>query len=509
MVKYINNSGKYSLLFSFLFAISYGLAPLYTSNQNTYFFHGLADAGKGFLELDWLAGTADPFPVFSFLINISFRIFPEWIFYLYHLSLLILYFNFLFRIILEVFPDVKGSRQRHILALILIIIHSALLGFLSLKIFNINLNQLFTYGLANQYVLGPGLQPSVFGVFLLASIYYFLREKYALGIVFMGITVYFHSSYLIISGLLILAVMLSQLTKKRNLKSAISIGLSAGFIILPLLLYIMYNFSPETPELTAKAQAILVNERIPHHASMSDWFNSIEVLKIVIIIISLFIIRRTKLFIILATIFIGSSILTLIQWFTGSNQLALLFPWRSSVILMTLGMGIIIGYFVTAIMKNIHLDKSRTIIAAAFGGMILLACSGTAFTINEFKDGNNEVELGVMQYVKEYKHRNDLYLIPPDLEKFRIHTGARTFVDAKTHPYKDVEFLEWYKRLKKVEKFYRMKDWSDFNIKDILEFNDKYGVTHFITEAGISVLDSGQSELEYSDDYFSLYRILP
>ena len=54
---------------AFVFAVIYAQSPLYTSNQNQYFIHGLASAGYGYLQQDWLANTLDPTPVFSFLVK--------------------------------------------------------------------------------------------------------------------------------------------------------------------------------------------------------------------------------------------------------------------------------------------------------------------------------------------------------------------------------------------------------------------------------------------------------
>src|SRR5205823_14298714 len=47
-------------LLAVAFAAAYGQAPLYYSNQNQYFLHGLAAAGEGYLSEDWLARTLDP-----------------------------------------------------------------------------------------------------------------------------------------------------------------------------------------------------------------------------------------------------------------------------------------------------------------------------------------------------------------------------------------------------------------------------------------------------------------
>ena len=51
------------LLVACVFSLAYGQAPLYYSNQNQYFLHGLAQAGVGHLHEDWLANTVDPTPV--------------------------------------------------------------------------------------------------------------------------------------------------------------------------------------------------------------------------------------------------------------------------------------------------------------------------------------------------------------------------------------------------------------------------------------------------------------
>jgi hypothetical protein len=40
-----------------LFGLIYAQSPLYTSNQNTYFLHGMAQAGFGQLSRDWTART--------------------------------------------------------------------------------------------------------------------------------------------------------------------------------------------------------------------------------------------------------------------------------------------------------------------------------------------------------------------------------------------------------------------------------------------------------------------
>src|SRR5437870_1835381 len=77
---------------AFLFSLACGQAPLYYSNQNQYCLHGLAAAGRGYLDEDWLAGTRDPVPVFSAVVAATYRLLPEATFHLYYALLLGVYF---------------------------------------------------------------------------------------------------------------------------------------------------------------------------------------------------------------------------------------------------------------------------------------------------------------------------------------------------------------------------------------------------------------------------------
>src|SRR5262245_26602648 len=73
---------------SAVFAAAYCQAPLYYSNQNQYFLHGLAQVEGPPLSKDWLAGTADPTPVFTALVALTARYLHPWAFHVYHALLL-------------------------------------------------------------------------------------------------------------------------------------------------------------------------------------------------------------------------------------------------------------------------------------------------------------------------------------------------------------------------------------------------------------------------------------
>src|SRR5207245_8743302 len=108
------------------FAVAHTQAPLYYSNQNQYFLHGLAEGGWGYLDRDWLANTADPTPVFSTMVAWTYRHVGEWPFQAVYFVMLMLYFVSLTRIV-EALPSPGSDRgvTATILALaLLIFIHS-------------------------------------------------------------------------------------------------------------------------------------------------------------------------------------------------------------------------------------------------------------------------------------------------------------------------------------------------------------------------------------------------
>src|SRR4051812_14856219 len=96
-----------------IFSLAYCQAPLYYSNQNQYFLHGLADGGFGYLDRDWLARTADSTPLFSLLVNATYRLLRPEAFYVYYALLQGTYFASL--VGLFAFLADKQLTPRHVL----------------------------------------------------------------------------------------------------------------------------------------------------------------------------------------------------------------------------------------------------------------------------------------------------------------------------------------------------------------------------------------------------------
>ncbi len=446
------------LAWSAVFALVYTQLPLFTSNQNQYFLHGLAQAGYGLLSKDWLAGTADPTPLFSALVNITDQIFrSEAPTYFYYALILGVYFYSLYGIADYLFTLRQSKIRSLVFIAAFMALHSTAFRFLLSRIWDGEAAYLFEGGVAQQQVLGQIFQPSVFGVFLLLSILFFLRGKKGLSILSLAVTVYFHSTYLLAGALLTIGYIAAIGWKERNWKSALGFGLLTLLAVAPILVYDTVNFGPSTLEIYSQAQQILAHYRIPQHAQISWWFRWTVIAKAGLLAAALLVVRKTRLFPVLAVTALGMLILTLVEWRTGSDTLALLFPWRISVILVPIASVALLAAGWTAIADRLpHLAETaaRAVPAACLAVIGLLMAAGIARFPLDQAAAASDPALSMMNFIRDNLAAGNVYFIPPRMESFRIETGAPVFVDLKSIPYRDADVVEWYRRLMLVNAFY-------------------------------------------------------
>jgi hypothetical protein len=544
------------LFWSILFGVAYTQAPLYYSNQNQYFLHGLAH-GLGNLNQDWLANTIDPTPVFSYVVGLTFhqqiqtpdlQYVHENLFYLYYILILGLYFHSLVGIGRFCEPALNGKPLARLGFITLFVaIHAGILRLASATLFGVDYPWYFQAGVAGQYVLGFGLQPSVFGVFLLASINAFLRNRPWLAATLACLAGIVHSTYLLGAAMLILAYQI-LLLKDKQIKKAILLGLWALVLVLPVVIYNAIAFAPTSPEIFAEAQRILAHFRIPHHAEVGRWLDGIAIAQVVWIVLSTLLIRKTKLCLIMIIVFALSLILTLIQVATDNDTLALLFPWRTSAVLVPLGTSIILARFVgclsvsrnsvvepeipltSPLARRLTLGQITcwTMLGVLFGG-------GLAISYFELGYPTNPDELPLLQYARSWAGNGQIYLLPVewprldtgkrgaastnftrapragesghlisiDLQRFRIFTRKRLFVDFKSIPYQDVEVVEWHRRLLWAHKLYADHDWND---KKTLESLRSNGINYVIS-TGKRPIAGPKWKKVYEDPKNPNYRI--
>ena len=114
--------------------------------------------------------------------------------------------------------------------------------------------------------------------------------------------------------------------KEHNLKRALLLGTASLLLVAPALIYTIFVFSDPLPKLAQEALDILVNFRNPQHALVSSWLNWTVLVQSLVLLIGLFIVRKTWLFTILLIVTSGMLILTIIQVVTANQWLALDFP---------------------------------------------------------------------------------------------------------------------------------------------------------------------------------------
>ena len=493
----------YGILIGLLFAITYTQSPLYTSNQNQYFLHGLARAGFGYLEHDWLANTLDPTPVFSGLVYLTYRLThtPQ-LFYLYYAILLGIYLWCLVGIFDLIF---KISQDRARLALFLalvFLVHSAALRYLLSRTLGDSWSYILEDGMASQRLLGPVFQPSTFGVLLVVSIYLFLKKRPILAVFAAALAAIVHPTYLLSAAALTIAYMIVQYSETRKWKGTLLTGSVALLAVLPILAYVYTSFGSAPLDSAARAQDILVNYRIPFHALIGRWFDLTSVVKLIILAAGLVVLWKTRLFWILMIPVIAGVLLTFIQVISRNNALALLFPWRVSTFLVPLATTALLAWLVIWLFRHWP-GLARHNLIFWISGLIILSVTmvGMIRIRLDFQRQASDPENGALAFAAANAAPGQYYLVPIDMQDFRLATGLPIYVEFKSIPYQDQDVLEWSRRIQVADLFYKRSEcgW--------VEKIASYGVTHVIVTPKMFHLKCSAWEELYQDPYYGVYRL--
>ncbi len=505
-----------------LFTLAYAQSPLYTSNQNQYFLHGLANAGFGHLSEDWLANTLDPTPVFSKLIEISWRVLLwQPIFYVYFGILAGIFLFSLLGIANLIWGLSKSRPQKWLYLTVLIALFSTGLRYLTVRFFGIDWEFLFDGGVAGQRLLGIVFQPSTFGVFLILSIYLFLRGKRGWAILCLLIATTFHPTYLLSAGVLTAVYMGITFWETRKVGHTLALGVGALIGVSPILWHTLTTFGGNnTPMITALARKILVEFRIPHHAIVTEWFDASVLVKLGFVGLALVILNfgkkqvtvtsevtvtpPAKLFHIILWPSLIAVSLTLVQVLTQNVLLALLFPWRLSTWLVPLSVGLIAGWAVYGCFERFQLARYSKWIITISGILVIIF---TAVGIAKFQISRQEKQAlddrGIMAYVAANKQPGEVYLIPLKMQDFRLEAGAPAYIEFKSIPYKDRDVLEWRRRVDLASKFY-----SRTRCKKIVELAETEGFSHAILSVDHETAQCKQTESLFQDEVYGVYRII-
>ena len=483
------------LLLGVLFVVYHPKAPLYTSNQNTKFLHGAGDAGYGFLENDWMANTLDPLPLFTALIKTLYFLNAIEITYVIFAVILLIYFYTLGKIAQYLFPGLTKTASILVYSVLFFLVYHPKIG------------------LAGQYLLGTYLQPCVFGVFFLLSIERYLNDHLKTASILLAVSAAFHPAYLPTVLIVQASYTIFPLIKdKQSAKKTIAPLLFFTLISAPFLIRHLILFEPTTAALHAEAMDILTNKRIPHHTNIHIWLNTESFLKMGVMLLSMFLIRKSKLLPIMASLYLVITLSGIFLYFFSNTMLAFTTPWRHSVFLAPLSICVLAGWAAQASNRLFEKQKKLLPIASAIIGILLMLLTVRNINkqVNAFEKYGNGTEMGAIRYASSHASSEDLYLVPPErnsvFNKFRLETGIPILANLKTHPYKDTEIIEWDTRCRKAQAFYGSTQLGE-RLQALDELIKTYPITHYIIDSTTAPTSGFPGRPVYRDAYYTILEI--
>ncbi|AMV27977.1 hypothetical protein VT84_26470 [Gemmata sp. SH-PL17] len=513
-----------AVLLAIAFAMAHTQSPLYYSNQNQYLLHGAVLGGHGHLAHDWLANTSDPTPLFSALVAGVYSVHP-WGLQPAYFVVLMAYFLAVRWLVAAVpgFPNTRTARITF--AALFTATHAAILRWLSVQAVGVDYPWYLQAGFAAQYLLGPGIQPSAFGVLLVFALAAFAHGRPVVACALAAVTCWFHSTYLLPAGLLVLGCVL-ELMRAGRTRTGIGAGIVALVLVVPVIVFTLWRFDPFGSN-ADRAMHILARVRIPHHCVPSRWFDVVAGVQLAWLMFGLLLARRMPFGRALVVAAIGGAFLTAAQLVLQKDSLALAFPWRISVLLVPVATAVIIARLVACVTPG---TRGAQI---AFAGLAGLVVGGVIVTVGGLGyRGADEHEL--YDFVRATAGPGDVYLIPTDfpkvgagrgavsntfappprakegtnqvpvdLQRFRLATGACLYVDFKSVPYAAAEVEEWARRMKFASALAAEGAWNAPGRHEQLKAER---ITHIVWPRA-KPLAAAYLEETHSDSAYTVYRV--
>jgi hypothetical protein len=250
--------------------------------------------------------------------------------------------------------------------------------------------------------------------------------------------------------------------------------------------------------------------RIPQHALVAQWLNWTVAVQCVFVLAALVVLRRKSLFPIFVILTGSTVLLTLVQVATGNMTLALLFPWRASILLVPLGVSVLLAQLVTRGMEAWQPAPRtrgwlRVLALIVIGGLMVMGV--IRFQI-ESADLQTDPANPMMAYVAAHKSLTDIYLTPAQLANFRLVTGAPVLADFDSIPYRDRDVMEWYQRLQWSSYFYESGQ-GDNPCQALKNTYTKYAVTYAVVERSDKSTVCQSLPVVYRDAIYSIYALTP
>jgi hypothetical protein len=192
---------------------------------------------------------------------------------------------------------------------------------------------------------------------------------------------------------------------------------------------------------------------------------------------------------------------------TGNKSLALLLPWRISTVLVPIASSLILAKFVSMVFQILNNPLSKwvkplqTVILAVILALGYLGVHQTVTLLHTPRAGLT----ASARFVASTYQPGNVYLIPTDMDLFRLAAQVPILVDYQSNPYKDTDVVEWFNRVEIANNFYASSGKIACNMLD--ELSDKYGISNVIVKNGSSIANCGLIQEVYKDSDFAIYAV--
>lgn len=498
----------YGLVILF-FILSRDYCPLYCGNQNEYYLHAFVRTHPDLLQNDWFGQTQQKHIVFSYLVELLYRLnivqfgsnaiqmFLEGTFYIS-----------IYLIAQTLFSSLNKRKQNHInsriLALIPIIVllllrdSSIAVGTLvRLEHFIPGIKAAWEQfwslsGIAGQFVLGTHLLASEFGILIILGIALSLRDYWRTAAVLFAIAASFHFGYFIHCSALMLIFSGWLIYQKRPLH-AFQICVIFGMLVLPVFLYaITFLGDPQA----AVANEIIATLRLPHHSIPSLFWDGVwgwTTWKMIVMVLGIFVCLRYRFHFLTVILAIGFTIIVaslLYVHFSSNYAVAVQFPWRSSVYLVPLStiiLMVIMTWLISLIPDDIRLNRSHLKPLMIVGLLFVVGIEFGIFVKDKLPPLEPSNRDFVYAAIAEATEPDDVILIPAGdtafLNSSRLAMKRPIYIDEKATPFKAHEFMEFWRRNEFLQAF------SVAPLREQLELCKDEDIDYFVTYMTDDTLD--------------------
>jgi hypothetical protein len=232
----------------------------------------------------------------------------------------------------------------------------------------------------------------------------------------------------------------------------------AGILGLAVLIAISLAIKVSFPAVDAQSQQqahhILTAIRIPRHSDPARWLDLNEILQCGLCLAAALLLPPGRFRFAIRAGLAAMIAFTALAFLPDSETYRLIGPWRLSVVIVPLASIALVSLAVIRLKETDLLRTARpgAVLAGSLGAVLVSIAVGASFTAGKFL----KEPPAYAGFVRANLASGQQYLTSPRRAEFRLLTGAPQFVSFKSHPYQDLEVLEWNRRLRVAQQIYEV-----------------------------------------------------